>query len=169
MTPPTTDTKAITTPSKRRRTANADGPSTPSKKAKKSSGQPTPISTSKATLSSEDRLLIKLKDEDGKTWSDITEFFSELNGKTYDGSTFRKRYQRLKENLTDVAEDDLKLLLKVKREADAKIDEEIRAIKNKLWQIVAEELVNAGGTKYPPGALEKAWKRAATRVSVDED
>jgi hypothetical protein len=157
MTPPTS------TPSKKRRTTNAHEPSTPSKKVKKSIAPATPISTNKSTLSPEDRLLIKLKDEDGKTWSDITKFFSDLNSKTYDGSTFRKRYQKLKDNLTTITDDDLALLLKVKPEVDAKIAEQIRAIENKLWQTVAEELINEGGAKYPPGALEKAWKRAATQ------
>ena len=157
------------TPSKKRRTTNVDAPSTPSKKVKKIAAQPTPISTSKANLSSEDKLLIKLKDEDGKTWSEITKFFSELNSKTYDGSTFRKRYQKLKDNLTTITDDDLAILQKVKLKVDAKIAEEIRAIQNKLWHNVAEELVNEGGAKYPPGALEKVWKRAVTQAQVDED
>jgi len=166
---PTPTPAATKTTSKKRRATNADGPSTPAKKAKKIAATGTPISTSKATLSSEDKLLIKFKDEEGKTWNEITKFFSDLNGKTYEGSTFRKRYQKLKENLTSVTEDDLALLQKVKPEVDAKIADEIRAIQNKLWQTVAEELVNAGGSKYPPGALEKEWKRAAAQAQPGDD
>lgn len=73
-------------------------------------GKTVPISTSLATASDADKMLIKMKEE-GKTWAEIREAWKKMTGEETKSSTLPNRYSRLKTNLMTLQSGDVSDIL----------------------------------------------------------
>lgn len=73
-------------------------------------GKTMPISTSLATASDADKMLIKMKKE-GKTWVEIREAWKKKTGEETKSSTLPNRYSRLKTNLMTLQSGDVSDIL----------------------------------------------------------
>ncbi|KAI9372648.1 hypothetical protein BJX61DRAFT_542518 [Aspergillus egyptiacus] len=189
-----TNTPAKETPRKRGRKANT---TTPSKKPKASTskgqdadnnnttttndtaspaGTPgraalPPIATSIANASDEDKMILRLRDEENKPWPEITKTFQAETGIKVGGSTLRMRYNTMKANFVSACDEDAARLLRIKKEVEEKFEAE-------KWHRIADAIVADGGAKYPNTALAKKFKEiskgggggtAAVTGSKDEE
>lgn len=57
---------------------------------------PTPTSYKEA--GSEDKLIIEMREKNGKTWGDIREAIEEITGAKFGSTTLKHRYTRMKAN-----------------------------------------------------------------------
>jgi hypothetical protein len=87
---------------------------TPSKKPKSADSTPkkgaNPIPTSREAAGMADKLILRMRDEEGKGWQEINSAWSALTGITVGNSTLRMRYQTMKANFTSVGADDVSFL-----------------------------------------------------------
>lgn len=74
---------------------------------KKSKLGPIPTSYEEAGIA--DRMILRMKDVDGKSYTEITAAYEALCGFKLDGSTLRKRYNMMKANFAGFAEEDVSL------------------------------------------------------------
>ncbi|EYE98703.1 uncharacterized protein EURHEDRAFT_374759 [Aspergillus ruber CBS 135680] len=132
------------------------GHGTPSKKSNLKLKSPTkrppglgPIPTTYEQASPEDKLLIRLKDED-KPWSEITKTLEDSTGMTL-GAGLRSRYARIKANLVGFEEGDGPILFELKKDIEHKQELE-------KWQRIAEGIEARSGNKYPITTLQKKFK-----------
>lgn len=54
-----------------------------------------------------DKLILRMRDEEGKSWPDITAAWSTLTGIQVGHRTLSMRYQTMKANFASVSEDDV--------------------------------------------------------------
>lgn len=73
-------------------------------------------------------------------------------------STCRKRYTRLKANLTRVSDEDLDMMKTCADTVKAEVEEEKRMLDRKLWARISDAMEQAGTQKYEAGTVEKAYK-----------
>lgn len=92
------------TPQKKKRTAKAKPAG---EKAKKAEMRPMP--TSYETASPEDRMLLRMKDVEGKGWAEIREAWETMTGDKVGGSTLSGRYARIKANLIVFSKEDVRI------------------------------------------------------------
>ncbi|ODM14563.1 hypothetical protein SI65_10049 [Aspergillus cristatus] len=126
----------------------------PSKKAKtksptKRTGGLGSIPTTYEEASEEDKLLIRLKDEN-KPWAEITKALEDITGVTL-GAGLRARYARIKANLVGFEEGDGPILFELKKEIEDKQELE-------KWQRISEGIEARSGNKYPITTLQKKFK-----------
>lgn len=128
-----TNGKATTTPRKRGRKtatdkANGDGDGegedesptkkqrTPAKGSKgAASGEKAKVGarampTSYENASPEDRMLLRMKDEENKSWGEIRQAWEEMTGEKVGGSTLCGRYGRIKANFVVFTPEDVRLI-----------------------------------------------------------
>jgi len=129
-----TDKSATVTPRKRGRKPAGSATTTPSKKSKKDSGSTddgepsTPgnaTTPSRATLPSipaslaaagpEDRMILRLRDEENRPWTEINKLCVEATNIKVGGSTLRMRYTTMKANFVGISEEDVCLYLSLSR------------------------------------------------------
>lgn len=84
-----------------------DEAETPSKKKRGTPGKGTPGKAGKRALpgsleeaSEEDKMMLRMRDEENKPWSEIRAAWEEITGEAVGGSTLSNRYQRIKANFT---------------------------------------------------------------------
>jgi hypothetical protein len=94
------------TPIKKKRTGTTKA-KTGDEKPKKIEMRPMP--TSLETASPEDRMILRMKDEEGKSWAEIREAWNAMTGDKVGGSTLSGRYARIKANLVVFKKDDVRL------------------------------------------------------------
>ncbi|PGH00125.1 hypothetical protein AJ79_08308 [Helicocarpus griseus UAMH5409] len=117
-----------------------------------------PIPTSYENAGPEDRMLLRMKDDENKPWTEIRQAWEEITGEKIGGSTLSGRYARIKANFVVFKEDDEQRLLRFKKEIE-------EGFENEKWRRVAEAIEGDGGGKYPPAALLKKFKELSKKVS----
>lgn len=87
---------------------------TPTKKARvrktspsKRSGTLGPLPASYAESGEEDKLLLKMKEVEGKPWTAIQDALEEMTGSKLVGASLRKRYSKMKANFVVFAKEDV--------------------------------------------------------------
>jgi hypothetical protein len=87
---------------------------TPSKKPKSADSTPKkgagPIPISREAAGIADKLILRMREEEGKGWQEINSAWSALTGITVGKSTLPMRYQAMKANFTSVGADDVSFL-----------------------------------------------------------
>ncbi|KAL4876643.1 hypothetical protein BJY04DRAFT_222820 [Aspergillus karnatakaensis] len=125
------------------------GPATPSATPTKKATLP-PIPTLLANAGTEDRLILRLRDE-GRPWSEINSTFIATTGIKVGQSTLRMRYTAMKANFAGISGEDETRLLRLKKEIEDKFETE-------KWHRIVDAIVQDGGEKYPPAALQKKFR-----------
>ncbi|KAF4217001.1 hypothetical protein CNMCM6805_006528 [Aspergillus fumigatiaffinis] len=159
-----TSAPATATPRKRGRKKAADGDAdaesteTPAKKGKTSPKKglgPIPASLESAGLA--DKMVLRMRDEEGRSWSEITNVWTRMTGIKVEGSTLRKRYTAMKANFVSISAEDEARILKVKKEVEEKFELE-------KWHKIAEGVAADGGNNYPANAIQKKFKELNKRA-----
>ncbi|KAL2002587.1 hypothetical protein VTN02DRAFT_6441 [Thermoascus thermophilus] len=141
---------------------DAAGNTTPSKKSKTwtpYTGGETGTTPKKAAailishdnMSPEDKMMLYMRDVEGKSWAEIKSAWEAMTGTKVGGSTLCGRYGRIKANLVRFRECDEALILEAKKE----IEERFKAEK---WYKIAEVVEAKSGIKYPPAVIQKKFK-----------
>ncbi|KAE8137880.1 hypothetical protein BDV38DRAFT_282490 [Aspergillus pseudotamarii] len=159
---PSPSAAATSTPTKRgKKSAAANGEkASPPKKAKAAAGSspskktigPIPTSFEAAGLS--DRMIIQMRDEEGKNWGEINESWMKMTGIKVGTSTLRMRYTTMKANFVEFTGEDEARLLRLKKGIEEKFEQE-------KWSRLMEAIETDGGKKYPVAALQKKFKDLA--------
>lgn len=63
--------------------------------------------TSYENASPEDKMLLRMKDDENKSWAEIRQAWEEMTGEKVGGSTLCGRYGRIKANLMDFTPEDV--------------------------------------------------------------
>ncbi|PGG97395.1 hypothetical protein GX51_07365 [Blastomyces parvus] len=116
------------------------------------------LPTSYENASPEDKMLLRMKDEEKRTWAEIRQAWENITGEKVGGSTLCIRYSRIKANFVVFTPEDEELLLRFKQEIEEKFE-------NEKWRSVAEAIGAAGGNKYPPAAVQKRFKELNKNMS----
>ncbi|DAA75565.1 TPA_exp: Uncharacterized protein A8136_1639 [Trichophyton benhamiae CBS 112371] len=175
------EAKIPVTPRKRGRKAKAgdatgaataeeadDEAETPSKKKRATPAKGTPSKAGKRALpsnfdeaSEEDKMLLRMKDEENKPWSEIKTAWEKATGETVGGSTLSNRYQRIKANFTVFSPEDEAKLIQYKKDIEDKFE-------NEKWCRIADAMEAAGGKRYPAAALQKKFKDLGRKMAAKE-
>ncbi|KAM5478965.1 hypothetical protein McanCB56680_005855 [Microsporum canis] len=146
-----------------------DEAETPSKKKRGTPGKGTPGKAGKRALpgsleeaSEEDKMMLRMRDEENKPWSEIRAAWEEITGEAVGGSTLSNRYQRIKANFTVFSAQDEAKLLQVKMEIEEKFESE-------KWCRIADAMESAGGKRYPAAALQKKFKELGRKKGTGAD
>ncbi|KAF2093706.1 hypothetical protein NA57DRAFT_20664, partial [Rhizodiscina lignyota] len=128
---------------------SSDGPT------KRRRRSPPPINTSSPELSDEDRLLLRLKDEEHVSWKDIAARFQTDLGKVYQVPALQMRLKRLRERLRVWTEADISALRMAHEYWE----------RNK-FEIIAAKMIEFGATeKWSPRQCSRKWQEM--NVGVD--
>ncbi|EFQ99508.1 hypothetical protein MGYG_02522 [Nannizzia gypsea CBS 118893] len=175
------EAKPPVTPRKRGRKAKAgdatgaataeeadDEGETPSKKKRATPAKGTPSKAGKRTLpnsfeeaSEEDRMLLRMKDEENKPWGEIKAAWEKATGESVGGSTLSNRYQRIKANFTVFSPEDEAKLLQCKKDIEEKFE-------NEKWCRIADAMEAASGKRHPAAALQKKVKDLGRKMAARE-
>ncbi|GFF51009.1 hypothetical protein IFM46972_09186 [Aspergillus udagawae] len=165
--PQPTSSPATTTPRKRGRKkavdgadADTDSTETPTKKGKTSPKKtlgPIPASLESAGLA--DKMVLRMRDEEGRSWSEITNAWTRMTGIKVEGSTLRKRYTAMKANFVSISAEDEVRIVKVKKEVEEKFEQE-------KWHKIAEGVATDGGSNYPANAIQRKFKELNKRAQA---
>ncbi|KAM5470333.1 hypothetical protein MferCBS49748_002506 [Microsporum ferrugineum] len=146
-----------------------DEAETPSKKKRGTPGKGTPGKAGKRALpgsleeaSEEDKMMLRMRDEENKPWSEIRAAWEEITGEAVGGSTLSNRYQRIKANFTVFSTQDEAKLLQLKMEIEEKFESE-------KWCRIADAMESAGGKRYPAAALQKKFKELGRKKGTGAD
>ncbi|KAF2817190.1 uncharacterized protein BDZ99DRAFT_564967 [Mytilinidion resinicola] len=158
-----------------KRAAPADGESSAAKKVKNEDGTPSgrkgtkKIATTLDELTTEDRLLISMRDE-GKSWSDIADMWARETGAPPGGkSTLPNRYSRLKANLAQVSDEHMELLVNAYKKVHEQFEQEKARFEVEKWsriKTVMEEAKGVADQKYTVAALQKYYKKAVDAIAA---
>jgi hypothetical protein len=66
---------------------------------------PIPASLESAGLA--DKMVLRMRDEEGRSWSEITNVWTRMTGIKVEGSTLRKRYTAMKANFVSISAEDV--------------------------------------------------------------
>ncbi|PLN79076.1 hypothetical protein BDW42DRAFT_135066 [Aspergillus taichungensis] len=131
-----------------------------------------PIPTSLDAASTADKAILRMRDDEGLGWKEITAEWCKLTGVTtaVGLSTLRMRYQTMKANFVGFTADDELRLLEHKKQIEQRFEVE-------KWSRISEAIVADGGAKYASASLQKKFKQLAnaapvstsTSTSVDAD
>ncbi|PGH33683.1 hypothetical protein GX50_03510 [[Emmonsia] crescens] len=143
-------------PTKKQRTPAKGGKGSASGEKGKVGARPMP--TSYENASPEDKMLLRMKDDENKSWAEIRQAWEEMTGEKVGGSTLCGRYGRIKANLMDFTPEDEERLLRFKKEIEEKFE-------NDKWRSVSKAIGSAGGKEYPPAAVQKKFKELNKNMS----
>ncbi|KAL2375259.1 hypothetical protein BDBG_05727 [Blastomyces gilchristii SLH14081] len=143
-------------PTKKQRTPGKGGRGAASGEKPKVGARAMP--TSYENASPEDKMLLRMKDEENRSWAEIRQAWEDITGEKVGGSTLCTRYARIKANFIDFTPEDEELLLRFKQEIEEKFE-------NDKWRSVSEAIDAAGGKKYPPAAVQKRFKILSKNLS----
>lgn len=99
-----------------------------------------PIGASYEECSDFDKNLIDMRDA-GRTWVDIRKEWQKLTGDSVGQSTLPNRYSRLKDNFTNIKDEDNPKLLAAKEKVEA-------AFERNKWAMIADTVKKMGGDTY---------------------
>ncbi|KAH1580481.1 hypothetical protein KXW39_008769 [Aspergillus fumigatus] len=106
-----------------------------------------------------DKMVLRMRDEEGRSWSEITNVWTRMTGIKVEGSTLRKRYTAMKANFISISAEDEARILKVKKEIEEKFEQE-------KWHKIADSVAADGGNKYPASAIQKKFKELNKRTQA---
>ncbi|KAH7052052.1 hypothetical protein B0J12DRAFT_61793 [Macrophomina phaseolina] len=116
------------------------------------------IATTTDELSTEDRLLLSMKDQ-GKSWKDIAEVWKNATGVTPAKSSLPNRYARLRANITTMSEMDQNNLLTAKADVES-------AFEASKWERISQRMQDLGTTKkYSVSVLQKQLQKIGTAAN----
>ncbi|KAJ0415736.1 hypothetical protein BJY00DRAFT_317556 [Aspergillus carlsbadensis] len=139
-----------TTPTKRAKKDRTGGPSVKGASPRKAALPPVPASLAEA--GTEDKMILNLRDVEGKSWTEITKLFIGVTGIQVGGTTLRLRHAAMKAKFVEIPEADATRLLRLKKEIEDRFESE-------KWVRISEAIVTEGGGKYPTAALQKKFKQ----------
>lgn len=130
-----------------------------------------PIPASLVEASAEDKMIVQLKETEGKTWAEIRKALEDFTGLMIGSSTPHVRYARMKANFVVFGVEDVGILhspddgrfwltltgtrlLQKKKEIEERFEIE-------KWQKIADGIEEMGGGKYPSAAVQKKYKELA--------
>ncbi|OJD18313.1 hypothetical protein AJ78_01626 [Emergomyces pasteurianus Ep9510] len=143
-------------PTKKQRTPAKGGKGGASGEKGKAGSRPMP--TSYENASPEDRMLLRMKDDENKPWAEIRQAWEVMTGEKVGGSTLSGRYGRIKANFVVFTPEDEERLLRFKKEIEDKFE-------NEKWHSVSKAIGTAGGKTYPPAAVQKRFKELNKNMS----
>ncbi|OJD24832.1 hypothetical protein ACJ73_03804 [Blastomyces percursus] len=154
-------------PTKKQRTPGKGARGAASGEKAKVGGRAMP--TSYENASPKDKMLLRMKDEENKSWAETREAWEEMTGEKVGGSTLCIRYARIKANFVVFTPEDAcaltpstpseQLLIRFKREIEEKFE-------NDKWRSVSDAIGAASGKKkYPPAAVQKRFKELSKNMS----
>ncbi|OAX77441.1 hypothetical protein ACJ72_08260 [Emergomyces africanus] len=117
-----------------------------------------PMPTSYENATPEDKMLLRMKDDENKSWAEIRQAWEEMTGEKVGGSTLCGRYGRMKANFVVFTPEDEARLLRFKKEIEDKFE-------NEKWHSVSKAIGSAGGNTYPPAAVQKRFKELNRNMS----
>ncbi|KAE8394535.1 hypothetical protein ETB97_000332 [Aspergillus alliaceus] len=134
--------------------AKAGSPPKKTKTASASSAKTVlgPIPTSLGAAGLSDKMILQMRDEEGKNWGELNEAWMKTTGIKVGASTLRMRYTAMKANFVEMNEDDEARFLRSKKEIEENFEQE-------KWHRIAEAIEVDGGGKYPVTALQKKFKQ----------
>ncbi|KAL2867180.1 uncharacterized protein BJX67DRAFT_106955 [Aspergillus lucknowensis] len=109
------------------------------------------IPTSLEAAGTEDKMILNLRDNEGRSWAEVTKTFVSITGIKVGGSTLRMRYNTMKANFVTLTEEDAARLIRLKKDIEDKFEAE-------KWARLSEAISQDGGEKYPAAALQKKFK-----------
>lgn len=132
---------------------------------------------------SEDKLIIQMREKDGKGWSDIREEIEKITGAKFGSTTLKNRYARMKANFVVFEKDhvccldlswvlcDWQLTSKCNFEQEPILLEIKKDIEDKFeiekWQRIADGIEARCGQKYPTAAIQKKFKELSKKVNAN--
>ncbi|KAA8646911.1 hypothetical protein EYZ11_007536 [Aspergillus tanneri] len=146
---------------------DSDSDVSPSKKGKVRGPRRTlgPIPTCLAAASPEDKMILRMRDEEHRGWAELTKAWIDATGIKVGGTTLRMRYTTMKNNFVSVSEEDVPRLLKAKKDVEEKFEQE-------KWHRITDEIVSQGGEKYAAAVLQKKFKEMSknpTSITTGDD
>jgi hypothetical protein len=99
------------------------------------------LPTSVDEVNQADALIIKLREEDNKTWGEIDDALEQLTGKKPAATSTRKRYGALKASLARVKDEDLETLKECMTKVHQNIEDEKKAVEKKRYALLANAMV----------------------------
>ncbi|KAL4865371.1 hypothetical protein BDV12DRAFT_200214 [Aspergillus spectabilis] len=118
-----------------------------------------PIPTSLAKAGVEDRLILRLRDQENRPWAEINKVFVATTGIKVGSSTLRMRHTTMKANFAGITEEDEFRLLRLKKEIEDKFETE-------KWHRIVEAIVQDGGEKYPTAALQMKFRELSKKSAA---
>lgn len=115
-----------------------------------------PIPTSYESAGKADRMLLHMKDVEGKGWAEIKAAWEAMTGIKVGGTTLSTRYIRMKANFVVFEDDDRERLLEAMKEIEEKFEIE-------KWAKIAAAIEEKGGKRYPPAVCQKKFKEFSKR------
>ncbi|KAI5310880.1 hypothetical protein KEM55_004729, partial [Ascosphaera atra] len=114
------------------------------------------LPTSLEDASEEDKLMLRMKDEEGAGWVEIHKAWEEAAGKKVGKSTLRGRYAAIKAKLTPFDKEDAARLLRFKQEVEEKFERE-------KWGRIAGLISGDGGGSYAGSVLQRKHRELVTQ------
>lgn len=144
--------------------ADGNDDTSPSKKAKTTKGSPKkaaviPIPTSLEAAGPEDRMLLRMKEEEGCSWKEIAAAWESMAGNKVPTASLSTRYIRIKANLAVFPGEDEENLIRAKKEIEEKFEVE-------KWHKIAEAINSISGNKYSTTTLQKKFKEITKKGQV---
>ncbi|KAL1615509.1 hypothetical protein SLS56_011797 [Neofusicoccum ribis] len=139
---------------------------TPARQRKAPNKTPTSARAIAATieeLSTEDRLLLSMKDQ-GKSWKEINDAWKAATGVEVAKSTLPNRYARLRANITSMSESDQQNLVKAKQLVEEQFEQQ-------KWESISQKMQELGtAEKFSTSVLQKQLqKMGTTKIHTPED
>ncbi|PWY90648.1 hypothetical protein BO70DRAFT_74960 [Aspergillus heteromorphus CBS 117.55] len=158
---------------------------TPSKPPKKKIAKLPPIPLTEASAGPGDRLIIRLREKEKKSWEKIYKEWNEMTSLEAKGTTLRGRYEAMQANFRGMDPEDVsnsvlsclffyfaftihpsvtpnKTTTLTAHNQEPKFIAAKKAIEKRLerqkWKLIRDEIVAAQGGKYSCRYLEKKWK-----------
>ncbi|KAI5303294.1 hypothetical protein KEM56_007702 [Ascosphaera pollenicola] len=154
ITKPQLPSTPSSSPKKRQRhkTAN-DSTDSPSKKKPMTPSRKT-VPACLADASEADKMLLRMKDVDGKSWGEISQAWNQMTGESSKADMVRMRYKRMKTIFAVVDEADIPQLVDIKKEVEAQMETE-------KWSRIAGVLESRGGARYDAAVVQKLFRERA--------
>lgn len=170
---------AKATPDNNNNSTDNQPPETPSKKAKASpSKRSNPLGPIPATYdeaSAAEKLIMRLKEHEGKAWTEIKNTLEEFTGVDLGGSTAQVRYGRMKANFVVFEKEDVSFLVSGGSTTASSLQEPAllepkKEIEDKFeienWQKIADAVEVKRGSKYPSSTVQKKFKELSQRAAA---
>ncbi|KAI5301907.1 hypothetical protein KEM56_001233 [Ascosphaera pollenicola] len=116
------------------------------------------VPTTMDEMSEEDRLLFRMRDKEGASWTEICAAWAELTGKPVKSDMVRKRFAKMKANFATFDEEDVPRLIDVRRRVNEEIEKAKEDIERQRFSRMATALVESGGGDYSVAVIQKKLK-----------
>ncbi|RJE27220.1 hypothetical protein PHISCL_00461 [Aspergillus sclerotialis] len=157
-------TFSTVTPKKRGKKNQTAAPSTPasdtpSKKAKVTPAKLIPLPNTYEEAGPEDRMILRMRDVEGRSWGEIAAAWEEMTGSKPGRSSLGTRYSRMKANFVVFNPEHMPILLNAKKEIESQLE-------SMKWQKIADLVEEKCGSKYPHTTLQKKFKEVTKKTNI---